>query len=79
VLAPGSDADVVVWDPSAPTRLTLEAMNDGLDWTPYEGIEVPGRVREVLARGEHVVVDGRWAGEEHRGEYLPVGRVRQTA
>jgi len=26
-----------------------------------------------------VVADGRFAGEEHRGEYLPVGRVLQTA
>jgi dihydropyrimidinase len=78
IVAPGSDADVVVWDPSAPTRLTLELMNDGLDWTPYDGIEVPGRVRDVLARGERVVADGRWAGDERRGEYLPVARVLQT-
>jgi dihydropyrimidinase len=79
LVAPGYDADLVVWDPRAPQRLTLEGMNDGLDWTPYEGIEVPGRVRDVLARGERVVADGRWAGEEHRGEYTPVGRVLQTA
>ena len=79
VIAPGSDADLVVWDPRTPARLTLEAMSDGLDWTPYEGIEVPGRVRDVLARGRRVVIDGEWAGEEHRGEYLPAGRVLQTA
>ena len=79
VLAPGSDADIVVWDPTSPARLTLATMNDGLDWTPYEGIAVPGRVRDVLARGARVVAEGRWAGEEHRGEYLPVGRVLQTA
>jgi dihydropyrimidinase len=77
IVAPGSDADIVVWDPSAPAQLTLELMNDGLDWTPYDGIEVPGRVRDVLARGERVVVDGRWAGDDHRGEYLPVARVLQ--
>ena len=79
IVAPGSDADIVVWDPSAPTRLTLAAMNDGLDWTPYDGIEVPGRVRDVIARGERVVEDGRWVGDEHRGEYLPVAHVLETA
>jgi dihydropyrimidinase len=75
VVAAGSDADLVVWDPAAPTRLSLKTMNDGLDWTPYEGIEVPGTVRDVLARGKRVVEDGRWVGDAHRGEYLPVARM----
>ena len=79
IVAPGSDADIVVWDPSAPTRLTVAAMNDGLDWTPYDGMQVPGRVRDVIARGERVVADGRWVGDEHRGEYLPVAHVLETA
>lgn len=79
IVAPGSDADILVWDPSTPTRLTLELINGGLDWTPYDRIEVPGRVRDVLARGERVVADGRWMGDEHRGEYLPVNRVLETA
>ena len=79
VLAPGSDADVVVWDPSAPSRLSLESIDDGLDWSPYEGIEVPGSVRDVLAGGERVVTEGRFTGDEHRGEYLPAGRVAVTA
>jgi dihydropyrimidinase len=78
-IAPGYDADLVVWDPRTPSRLSLAMMNDGLDWTPYEGVDVPGRVRDVLAGGERVVVDGDWAGDEHRGKYLPVGRVLQTA
>ena len=59
---------------SAPTRLTLEGMGDGLDWTPYAGIEVPGRLRHVLARGDRVVQDGRFVGGEHRGAYLAVQR-----
>ena len=79
IVAPGSDADIVVWDPSAPTRLTVAAINDGLDWTPYDGMHVPGRVRDVVARGERVVADGRWVGDEHRGEYLPVARGLETA
>jgi dihydropyrimidinase len=78
-IAAGSDADVVVWDPSRPSRLTLASIDDGLDWSPYEGIEVPGSVRHVLARGDHVVDGGRFAGDDHRGAYLPVGRVSALA
>ena len=73
-LLPGYDADLVVWDPSAPSRITLEGLGDGLDWTPYEGVELPGRIRHVLARGDRVVEDGRFVGEEHRGGFLAVGR-----
>ena len=48
-IAAGSDADIVVWDPSAPSRLTLDVINDGLDWSPYEDMPVPGSIRHVLA------------------------------
>ena len=77
VIAAGSDADIVVWDPSRPSRITLAGLQDGLDWSPYDGTEVPGTIREVFARGERVVADGEFAGEGHRGAYLPVARVRQ--
>ncbi|MEA2220253.1 MAG: dihydropyrimidinase, partial [Solirubrobacteraceae bacterium] len=79
VIAPGSDADIVIWDPSRPSRLTRAGLDDGLDWSPYDGCEVPGRVRHVFARGELVVDDGRFAGEQHSGAYLPVGRVAARA
>jgi dihydropyrimidinase len=72
-LLPGYDADVVVWDPSAPSRITLEGLGDDLDWTPYDGFELPGRIRHVLARGDRVVEDGRFIGDEHRGGFLAVG------
>jgi dihydropyrimidinase len=78
-IAPGSDADIVVWDPSTSSRLTLESIDDGLDWTPYDGIEVPGMMRYVLARGDRVVEEGRFMDTGHQGEYLPVGRVTSPA
>jgi dihydropyrimidinase len=73
-LLPGHDADLVVWDPAAPGRIEADALGDGLGWTPYEGVEVPGRVRHVLARGDRVVEDGRFVGGEHRGVHLEVRR-----
>jgi dihydropyrimidinase len=75
VVAEGADADLVVWDPSRPTELTVELMNDGLGWTPYGGMRVPGTLRHVLARGDLMVEDGRFTGAEHRGRYLSVARA----
>ncbi len=71
-IAPGSDADLVVWDPAARSRITLAGLGDGLDWSPYEGFELPGRIRHVLARGDRVVEDGRFIGDAHRGGFLAV-------
>jgi dihydropyrimidinase len=68
-------ADILVWDPSTPSTLTLESINDALDWSPYDGLDIPGTLRHVLARGDRAVEDGRWLDADHRGEYLPVRRV----
>ncbi len=74
MVAPGGDADLVVWDPSRPAQLSLESIDDALDWTPYGGIDVPGTFRYVLARGDRVVEDGRYVDTGHRGAYLPAAR-----
>ncbi|HEX2589298.1 MAG TPA: amidohydrolase family protein [Gaiellales bacterium] len=76
VVAEGADADLVVWDPSQRGRLTLESIDDALDWTPYEGLAVPGSVRHVVAGGELAVHDGDLVAPDHRGQYLPIPRVR---
>ena len=74
VIAPGADADIVVWDPTRPVTLDLDFMHDGMDWTPFGGMEVPGRFRYVLASGDLMVEQGRFTGADHQGAYLPVAR-----
>ena len=55
-------------------------MGDGLDWTPYDGIEVPGAGARTCSRAAIAwSTDGRLTGDEHRGAYLPVARVLETA
>ena len=58
VLAPGADADVVVWDPEARWQITAAAQHMTCDYTPYEGYEVQGRAKAVFLGGELAAADG---------------------
>ncbi len=72
-LVPGADADVLVLDPAARWRVTHTELHENVDHTPYEGVDVHGRVRDVFLRGRHAVVDGRLADDLPTGHYLPCG------
>ena len=69
-LRPGADADVVVFDPAPRWSLGLASLADELDYTPYEGVELQGRVRDVFVGGEHVVRDGTLVGRAQSGRFL---------
>jgi dihydropyrimidinase len=72
-LRPGSDADVVVWDPHRPQSLDAAALHMRVDHSPYEGTVARGWPDLVLSRGE-VVADGTSSlGEAGRGRYLERG------
>jgi dihydropyrimidinase len=58
VLAPGSDADVVLWDPDVRRTITIDELHHEGDYTPWEGWEVDGWPTTTLLRGGVVVEDG---------------------
>ncbi len=60
-IAPGSDADVVVYDPAAPHTLSAETHSMNLDYSVFEGAEIGGGVETVMMRGEviHPVLTSR--------------------
>jgi dihydropyrimidinase len=70
-LAPGSDADVVIWDPAPETTLEVSTFGDGTGDSVYAGRRVRGQVRDVLLRGRPVVRDGRYCADGPAGAYLP--------
>lgn len=57
-LLPGSDADITVWDPNPTWTITAKNQHQKADYTPYEGIQVTGKVRHVFLGGIHTVRDG---------------------
>lgn len=54
----GCDADLVLWDPEARRTLRQADLHHTSDFTPYEGLEVAGAVREVLVRGRRIGEEG---------------------
>ncbi len=70
-IAPGYDADLVLWDPSRRVRLTNALMQHIIDYTPYEGIEVTGWPVMTLRRGEVVMREGQVQAAPGSGRYLP--------
>jgi dihydropyrimidinase len=73
VIAPGSDADLVIYDPDARHHLSASTHHMNVDYSVYEGIAVTGRTETVLLRGEVVVDGGRHVGRPGDGRYLPRG------
>jgi dihydropyrimidinase len=57
-IAPGMDADIVVHDPRATTKISAETHHMNMDWSAYEGFELAGAVRTVMSRGEILVENG---------------------
>jgi dihydropyrimidinase len=69
-LAPGKDADVLLWDPKASYTITAATQAMATDYSMFEGWEVTGNARHVFSRGELVVKDGQWIGQIGRGRFL---------
>lgn len=70
-LLPGSDADIVLYDPAPTDIITAERLHSAAGYTPYEGMRVQGRVVSTLRRGVFLVRDGEFVGEDSAGVYLP--------
>jgi dihydropyrimidinase len=77
VVAPGSDADLVVYDPAGRTRLGVQTHHMNMDYSAYEGFEVAGRVDTVLSRGSVVVAGNEFLGRAGHGKFLRRGRSEQ--
>ena len=69
-IAPGSDADIVVWDPKAEHTISAKTHHMRVDYSMFEGFKVQGNARQVFSRGELIVDQGRYVGRVGRGQYL---------
>jgi dihydropyrimidinase len=73
VIAPGSDADIVVYDPKAKQTLGVAAHHMNIDHSAYEGIEIDGKVDMVISRGTVIIEGDQYVGRKGHGRYLKRG------
>ncbi len=69
-IAPGSDADIVVFDPNRTVTLSARSLHMKVDYNPYEGRQVTGATDTVLSRGRVVIENGRFTGRAGNGVFL---------
>jgi dihydropyrimidinase len=75
VLAAGSDADIVIFDPKKTFTVDHATMETGADWNPYQGWELAGFAEHTFVRGRQVVADYKCIGEMGWGQWLPRERA----
>jgi dihydropyrimidinase len=69
-IAPGSDADIVIFDPEKKQRLSANTLHMKVDYNPYEGREVTGVSETVISRGRIVIDQGKFTGRAGGGSFL---------
>jgi dihydropyrimidinase len=73
VIATGSDADIVIYDPQARHTLSAATHHMNVDYSAYEGLELTGQVVTTLSRGRVVIDDGEYQGTTGHGAFLARG------
>lgn len=69
-IQPGSDADLVVYDPNYRGALSVKTQSINVDYNPFEGMPIEGRPSVVTVRGQVAVREGRFVGKAGRGRFL---------
>ncbi len=70
VVAPGSDADLVIFDPSCEKTLQLADLHHGTDFSIYEGMSFQGWPVMTISKGKVVVERGQVLGKPGDGEFV---------
>lgn len=70
ILAPGSDADIAIWDPNKELRYGVDVAQHRTDYNLYEGWHLKGFPVMVFLRGNKIVDGDKWMGKPGMGKFL---------
>lgn len=70
-LAPGADADIVVFDPGMKKTLTADNLHYNVDYSPFDRFTVTGWPEITISRGKVIYRKGKFLGEKGWGKFIP--------
>ena len=73
-IAPGSDADIVVWDPEKPHTISAATHHSNVDYNLFEGTQVVGAPRSSSVRGQVIVENDELVGRPGAGQFVKRAR-----
>ena len=72
-IAPGSDADIVIFDPNKEQTRSAKTHHSDCDYNIFEGMKIKGVVETVLSRGKTVIENGQYVGRAGDGKFIKRG------
>jgi dihydropyrimidinase len=69
-LQPGTDADLVIWDPDKEIKYGVKVAQHRTDYNLYEGWKLKGVIEKVFLRGNLIVDQQTWKGKRGMGRFI---------
>jgi dihydropyrimidinase len=73
-IAPGSDADIVVWDPEKAHTISASTHHSNVNYNLFEGTEVRGAPEVVMVRGQVIVEGDELVAQPGAGQFIKRAR-----
>ena len=74
-LAPGSDADIIIFDPNEEHVLSAKTHHMNVDYSAYEGWKVKGKTKTVIMRGKIAVENNQLKIKAGYGKFIKRKKV----
>ena len=74
-IAPGSDADIIIFDPKKQHKLSVKTHHMNVDYSAYEGWKVTGKVEKVILRGQLAIDEGKVNIKKGYGSFIKRNKV----
>jgi dihydropyrimidinase len=74
-IAVGSDADIVIYDPTEKQTLSASTHHMNCDYSGYEGWEITGKCKTTILRGKVAIQDGEVRVEKGYGQFIRRGKA----